>query len=55
MDGASAVGQSIEAANQVLKTAQTAEIELSKKMIKAGHEQRLGVEAGKGQMLDMVG
>ncbi len=55
MDGASAVGQSIEAVNQVLKTAQTAEIELSKKMIKAGHEQRMGVEAGKGQMLDVVG
>ena len=59
MDGISSVSadvvsQSIEAVNQILKFAQAENLEIARKMITAQAEMVLGVESGKGEILDIV-
>lgn len=56
MDGISTeiVAQSVEAMNQVMKAAQAQSMELAQKMIAVTTEIALGVEAGKGELLDII-
>lgn len=56
MDGVSVemVAQSVEAMNQVMKTAQAQTTELAQKMVAVTVEIALGVEAGKGELLDIL-
>lgn len=56
MDGVSAdiVAQSVNALNQVMQAAQAQTIELAEKMVAATVEIALGVEAGKGELLDIL-
>ena len=59
MDGVSSVSgdvvaQSIEAVNQILKVAQAENIEIAQKMIAMQAEMMLGVEPGKGEIIDIV-
>lgn len=56
MDGVSAdmVARSVDALNQVMKTAQAETLELAKKMVAATVEIALGVEAGKGELIDII-
>jgi len=46
--------QSVQALNQVLQAAQAQSIELAEKMVQATLEIKLGAEAGKGALLDIV-
>lgn len=48
------VVRSVDALNQVLKMASSEGIELAEKMVKVTAEIALGVEAGKGELLDIV-
>ena len=59
MDGISSVSadivaQSIEAVNQLLKVAQAENLEIAQKMIAMQAEIMLGVESGKGEIIDIV-
>ena len=46
--------QSAEALNQIIQSAQAQAIELAEKMVYATMEIRLGAEAGKGELLDLL-
>ena len=52
MDGASAVGQSVEAINQILQMANKESIEMAEKLMKVAVE--MGLEVGKGENFDAV-
>ncbi len=56
MDGISSemVAQSIEAVNQVMKSAQAQSIEIAQKMISMNVEMKLAVEEGKGELIDIL-
>ncbi len=56
MDGVSAdiVARSVDALNQVMKTAQAETLELAEKMVAATVEIALGAEAGKGELIDII-
>ncbi len=56
MDGVSPdmVAQSVEAVCQVMKAAQAQYIELAEKMIKVTTEIAVGIETGKGKLLDII-
>lgn len=59
MDGISSVSadvvaQSIEAVNQILKVAQAESLEVAQKMIAMQAEMILGLESGKGEIIDIV-
>ncbi len=56
MDDVSAdmVAQSVNALNQVMQAAQAQTIELAEKMVYATVEIALGVEAGKGELIDII-
>jgi len=56
MDGISSemVAQSVEAVNQVMQSAQAQTIEIAQKMIAMTAEIKVGVEAGKGELIDIL-
>jgi hypothetical protein len=54
MDGVSAVSQSIEAMNDVLKMATQANTEMAEKLVKVNVEMALSPEAGKGTIIDTM-
>jgi hypothetical protein len=49
------VSQSIDALNQILQNATSANIDLDKKLLKATTEMSVGAELGKGQNIDTAG
>ncbi len=51
---ADVVAQSVEAVNRVMQAAQAQSIEIAKKMIAMQVEMLLGVEPGKGEIIDIV-
>lgn len=56
MDGITSemIAQSVEAANQVMKSAQAQSIEIAQKLISMTAEIKLGIEAGKGELIDIL-
>lgn len=54
MDGVSSVSQSINAVNDMLQMAQAQTIKTAEKMMKVSVEMAVGLEQGKGQLLDLV-
>lgn len=56
MDGVSSdiVAQSVDALNKVMQSAQAQTVELAQKMVEATLEIKLGVEAGKGELIDIL-
>ncbi len=56
MDGVSSemVSQSVAAVCQVMKAAQEQYIEMAEKLIAVSTEIAVGLEAGKGQLLDII-
>ena len=56
MDGISSeiIAQSIEAVNQVMKSAQAQSIEIAQKMISMTAEIKVGIEEGKGELIDIL-
>ncbi len=56
MDGISneIISKSVETMNQVMKSAQNKNLEIAEKMVSMNLEIALGVENGKGELLDVV-
>ncbi len=48
------IAQSVEAINQVMQTAQAQTIEIAQKMVAMTTEMKVGIEAGKGELLDIL-
>lgn len=55
MDPISAASQSIEAVTELLKDAQARNLDLAMKMIRVSTEIAVGVEYGKGDLIDVSG
>lgn len=53
--GAAAVSQSIEAVNNVLKTASEESLEAASKMVKVAVEMKVGPGSGNGNTIDYFG